>query len=280
MLTGVPDDPEFPGGNPRHVTMVRVAEGLGKSRVLESLYRKDPDRVRRLITDDESAHDVVAVAYRREGLKKFRRLLSDSDFFDSQIPQGRGPEAVWQGFLEENRWILGGSLTWQFLTSWSEQHLEQVVVGSSVSGVGKKADALLHTAGLVRSLVFVEIKHHRTKLLGEEYRSGSWSPSREVSGGVAQVQGTVQRAIISIGIRMSERAQDGSEILGAFAYLLRPRSCLIVGRLDEFIGTAGGINLDKYQSFELYRRHTQEPDIITFDELLARAEGLITISDV
>jgi hypothetical protein len=247
---------------------------------LESVYRRDPDRVRRLITADKSAHDVVAVAHRRESVKKFRLLLSDSNFFDNQISQNRGPEAVWQEFLEENRWILAGSLTWQFLTSWDKQHLEQIVAGSSISAHGKRTDALLHTAGLVRSLVFVEIKHHRTKLLGEEYRVGCWSPSKELCGGIAQVQGTVQRAIAEIGTRLPESSPDGSEVPGSFTYLLRPRSCLILGNLAEFIGAAGGINLNKYQSFELYRRNTQEPDIITFDELLARAEGLVDASGV
>jgi antiviral defense system Shedu protein SduA len=247
---------------------------------LESAYREDPDRVRRLIIDDESAHDVVALEHRRVNLAKFRRLLSDSDFFDKQIPQGQGPEAVWQRFLEDNQWIFGSSLSLQFLASWDEKRLEQVVVGSSIGSVGKRVDALLRTTGLVHSMIFVEIKHHRTKLLEEEYRPGCWSPSKELSGGVAQVQGTVQRSIATWGSRLSERASDGSAIPGAFTYLLRPRSFLVVGSFDELIGEAKGINHDKYQSFELYRRHTQEPDIITFDELFARAEGMVQIAAV
>jgi Domain of unknown function (DUF4263) len=85
------------------------------------------------------------------------------------MPQGQGPEAVWQRFLEDNRWIFGGSLSLQFLASWDEKRLEQVVVGSSIGSVGKRADALLRTTSLVHSMIFVEIKHHRTKLLGEEY---------------------------------------------------------------------------------------------------------------
>jgi hypothetical protein len=70
-----------------------------------------------------------------------------------------------------------------------------------------------------------------------------------------------------------------SEIPGEFIYLIRPRSFLIVGNLNEFIGEAGGIHHGKYQSFQLYRRNMQEPEIITFDELLARAEGLVNAAD-
>jgi hypothetical protein len=46
----------------------------------------------------------------------------------------------------------------------------------------------------------------------------------------------------------------------------------------KLYGDGGGLNTDKYQSFELYRRHTEAPEIITFDELLAPAEGLLDVS--
>lgn len=242
---------------------------------LVSIYREDPDRFRQLITDDASARDVVAVARRRAQVDQFRRFLDDDAYFDAQIPRGRGPEAVWQRFLEDNPWILGVSLTGQLVTSWNAERLEQVVVGSSVSGPGKRADALLRTAGRIRSMVFAEIKHHRTRLLAEQYRPGCWSPSRELAGGVAQVHGTVQRATASIGTRLPDLAPDGSELPAEFTYLLRPHSYLVVGRLEEFVGQSGGHHQDRIQSFELYRRHLQEPEIITFDELLARAEWLV-----
>ncbi len=259
----------------------RVALEWSRQAAVASEYRQAPERIHNLIASDPSGRDVVAVAHRRRSIEKFRRLLSDPDYFDEQRrQQGRGPEVVWQTFLEDNRWILGGSLSLQFMHGWSNEHLEQVVVGSSVAGAGKRNDALLRTAGRANALVFVEIKHHRTALLGDQYRSGCWAPSKDLSGGVAQVQGTVQRAVTAIGNRLQKRASDGSDIPGDFSYLLRPRSYLIIGSMDELFGEHGGINFDKYQSFELYRRHTEEPEIVTFDELLARTEGLLDVSDV
>jgi hypothetical protein len=247
---------------------------------IESLYRENPNRVRRLIIEDKAADDVEAVARRRTDIEMFRRLLDDADFFNQQIPRGRGPEAVWDKFLNENRWILGGSLSAQFLIPWDKKRLDQFMTGSSVAVVGKQTDALLRSTGLVHSIVFMEIKHHRTKLLGREYRAGCWSPSAEISGAVAQAQGTMQHTIADVESRLPELAADGSEIPGVFTYIIRPRSYLIAGNLSELFGEAGGINRDKYQSFQLYRRHTQEPEIITFDELLARAEGLVDFADV
>ena len=164
-------------------------------------YDLAPDHFKQVIEVDPYAADIVAIAHRREVVERFRRLLSDDDFFESvcTIIGGR-TEAVWQRFLEENPWILGIGLTGQLLTSWNEHKLEQVVTGFSVSGSGKRTDALLRTSGSIRSLVFAEIKHHRTGLLGNsEYRSGCWAPSAELAGGVAQIQQTVELASRQIG---------------------------------------------------------------------------------
>ena len=60
-------------------------------------------------------------------------------------------------------------------------------------------------------------------------------------------------------------------------FLTRPRSFLVIGRLDELIGDGGGPNLSKVRSFELFRRSLAEPEIVTFDELLARAEWTVDI---
>jgi hypothetical protein len=208
-----------------NVPSVRVDEQLlrdifANPDSVSSIYREDPERFHRLITDDESARDVVAVAHRRAQVDKFRRLLEDAEYFDSNIPLNRGPEAVWQTFIEDNPWILGLSLGGQLLTKLDDKRLEQVVVGSSIAGPGKRADAVMRTAGRIRSMAFAEIKHHRTPLLSKEYRSGCWSPSEELAGGVAQVHGTVQWATSTIGTRLATKAADGSDVPGDFTYLL------------------------------------------------------------
>ncbi len=266
------------------VPAVRVDDDLLRAvfsdpNALARAYREDPAGFRRVIADDETARDIVAVAHRRSQLERFRRLLEEEAFFDSQVPAGSGPEAVWQAFLEENPWLLGVSLGTQLLSAFRAERLEQVVAGATVADVGKRADALLRTAGRVRSMVFAEIKHHRSPLLHREYRPGCWAPSGELAGGVAQVQGTVQRAMTTMGLRLPEQLADGSESPGEFTYLIRPKSYLIIGHLGELVGDGGGHHKDKIQSFELFRRHTQEPEIITFDELFARAVWLVELAE-
>lgn len=47
----------------------------------------------------------------------------------------------------------------------------------------------------------------------------------------------------------------------------------------ELRGTVG-VHAAKYQSFELYRRNLYEPEIVTFDELLARAEWHVELAEL
>lgn len=51
-----------------------------------------------------------------------------------------------------------------------------------------------------------------------------------------------------------------------------------MGNLDQLRGEAG-VHRAKYEPFELYRRNLYEPEVITFDELLARAEWHVTLLD-
>jgi hypothetical protein len=243
------------------------------------LYERDPERIRELIESDTSAEDVVALAHRREVVQRFRELLTDEGAFDeAQRREGGGPERVWQRFLEASPWILGISLAAQLVTSWDLSRLEQLVAGPSVTGPGKRADALLETSGRIRALVFAEIKHHRTDLLAAtEYRSGCWAPSAELTGAVVQAQQTVDIAVRAIGAQLRDTDEAGAET-GEAVHVVRPRSFVIAGQLDQLRGNSG-VHTSKYRSFELYRRNLYEPEIVTFDELLARAEWHISLAE-
>jgi len=236
-----------------------------------AVYNRAPETFRDLIRNDKSARDLVAIAHRKEVVQRFQELLSDPNAFEEERIAHGGRERVWQDFLEENPWILGIGLAGQLLTSWDSEKLEKMVAGFSIAKSGKRADALLRTSGRIRSMVFAEIKHHQTKLLAGEYRPGCWAPSLELAGGVTQVQQTVLSATREIGTYLADKDSDGAD-LSEGTYLVRPRSFFVVGHLDELRGPGGGVHGPKYQSFELYRRNLYEPEIITFDELLARAE--------
>lgn len=277
----------------RNLSYVPIT-GEGTTRIDDALLRRifadpnalaaydlDPEVLRALIEKDATATDVVATAGRRAAVHRFQRMLEDDGYFASEKSRlgARGDEAVWQSFFEENPWILGAGLTSQLLTSWDDNRLEQVVAGYSIGGSGKRADALLRTAGIIRSMVFAEFKTDTTSLLQQnEYRPGCWGPSKELVGGVAQAQATIHAAVANIGSRIATLADDGSDVPGDWTYLFQPRSFLVVGSLGEFVGEDGGHHAGKIRSFELYRRNTSFPEIVTFDELLARAEWITNLS--
>jgi hypothetical protein len=240
-------------------------------------YAIDPQQFKDLISSDVSSGDVIALAHRREQVARFKALLNDAAYFAGEQESSAGPEGVWQKFLEENPWVLGIGLTGQLLTSWNSDKLEQTVAGFSIAGAGKRADALLRTVGAFRLMVFAEIKHHQTPLV-REYRSGVWSPSADVSGGVTQVQQTVGRAVAELGERIADTDEEGAE-LNSMTFLIRPRSYLIVGDLRQLGNNAGGVNIAKLRSFETYRRNLYEPEIVTFDELLARAQWTLELAE-
>jgi hypothetical protein len=228
-----------------------------------------------LAQQEDITRDLVAVGYRRKQLKRFEALLHESEYFVSERERLKcRPEDVWQEFFEANTWIFGYGLSYQFLSKLDERKLEQIVRGRDLTAAGKRSDALMKTRGIISSLCFVEIKRHDTPLLGSaQYRPDVWAPSAELAGGVSQVQTTIHAAIETLGLKLTPGNEMGDPT-GEVLFNIEPRSCLVVGSLDQF-QTDLGINVPKFRSFELYRRHTWRPEIITFDELLQRARYIV-----
>ncbi|WDF35079.1 DUF4263 domain-containing protein (plasmid) [Arthrobacter agilis] len=262
------------GIDPEGAETQKIEEGLlsallADPEVLAAVYSHDPQRFSAIIKADVTAEDVVAIAARRNTVDHFEHLLNDPALFEAERG-GKSSEAVWQHFFEENPWLLGVGLSGQLLTSWDENRLEKLVAGSSVADVGKRADALLATTGIVRSLVFAEIKRHDDPLLDtSEYRSGTWAPSRAVVGGVAQALVTAARARDDLGTWLAAKDHAGFTT-GEQVFAGSPRSFLILGTLKS-LTNGDRMHPDMVRSFELYRRSTVLPEIVTYDEVLARA---------
>lgn len=252
---------------------------LRDPQAVSQIYSREPGRFRELIESDADASDVVALEARREVVETMRSWLRSPEAFEPASREAGGPEHAWQLLLEANPWIFGIGLGGQIYTSWANDSLEQTVVGRSIKGVGKRADGLLRTGGVIRAMAFVEIKHHETELLERRppYRAGCWAPSKELAGAVVQAHQTVHLAAADIGDYLQDQSPEG-EWLPNGTFLLRPRSFVIAGSLRELVGPEGGPVVDKVRSFELFRRHLQEPEVLTFDELLARAEWHVALA--
>jgi|SRR5271157_729057 len=243
---------------------------------VRNLIFQNQDLVIQLARSEVTKSDLVAIGYRRKQLERFQGLLSDPEYFEAEKNSaGSTDEGVWQAFFEKNKWVFGYGLTYVFLSSLVDRKLEQVVVGYDLTTRGKRADALMKTRGAIEALCFVEIKKHTTKLLKDaHYRPGCWPPSDELSGGVAQVQGTVEKAIRVRPEEKIEPVNDSGDPTGEELFSYQPRSFLVIGSLNEFRSERGP-NVEKYRSFELYRRNISRPEIITFDELYERAKFIV-----
>lgn len=254
-----------------------LAAMLSDSDNLQTVYLSDPDKFRNMIECDVDSTDVIALAARRSVLNEFESLLTDSAYFEETRVGGSG-EAVWQRFFEKNPWVLGVGLSGHLFTSWDGRRLEQVVAGFSVSAEGKRVDALMTTTGLIRSLVYAELKRHDDPLLGStEYRVGCWAPSKALAGGVAQAQGTASRAAEDIKKRLDVKDAEGYPT-GEQVFHIQPRSYLVVGNLAS-LSLDGRAHEDKFRSFELFRRNLTQPEVLTYDEVLARAKWALLLAE-
>lgn len=223
--------------------------------------------------------DVVAIAYRKKQLGIFRKLLDDPDYFDDlKAKKNCKDELLWQQFFEKNPWIFGYGLSFVYSSGLDDKRLEQVVRGYHVAQSGKRVDALLKTKALASTLCFVEIKTHKTPLLSSTaYRNGCWPPSDELSGAVAQIQGTVSYAGETIFGKLQLADSKGFPTAEE-VFNFHPRSFVVIGSLSQ-LGGDHGVNQEQLRSFELYRRNTFQPEVITFDELYERATHIVEASE-
>lgn len=184
------------------------------------------------------------------------------DEFDYHMAVQDWAESDWQGFFEAETWIFGHGLAYQFL---------DVVTGQPAyggTGVNRRGlqlgDYLMATRATARFTVLVEIKRPDADLLRGEYRGEEvYDVGRDVAGGVAQVQNACRTWVTE-----GSTAEANREVLAGIE-TFEPRGILVIG------DTAQLTALPMRRSFELFRRNLTNPEIITFDELLARAKYMV-----
>ena len=246
------------------------------------LLNAEPQLIEEILRTQATAQDVAILGHRREQLDEFHKLLVDEEYFEERkntLGANKRNEDVWQSFFERNTWIFGYGLNYFFNSALDGERLEQVVKGYDLTSSGKRVDALLKTQGVISALSFGEIKTHKANLIKKvstPYRKECWQVSDELAGGIAQIQKTVQVSLQNIRSKTDMKNADGAPT-GEQLFLYQPKSFLIIGSLAEF-QEEYGINEEKYSSFEIFRRNTLSPEIITFDELYERARYIVDSS--
>ncbi|MGV9248749.1 Shedu anti-phage system protein SduA domain-containing protein [Streptomyces sp. NPDC003710] len=231
------------------------------------------EAVRTAVGGALTEEDIRLISNRKAQLQRFRSLLNDPEFFEQERGQVAGPEAVWQGFFEENPWIFGYGLTLVACGPIDEGKLERITTGANIfAGAGKRSDAVMRSRGFISSLLFCEIKTHLTSLLASApYRVPDvYQVSKDVVGAVAQVQKTAYKAQQLVSGQLHRHFRDDGAPTGIEVSTVRPRQVLVIGSLSE-LTDGGAANPEKITSFEQYRRSIQDVEVITFDELYERA---------
>lgn len=236
-------------------------------KTISNFLKENPLLIKSIVENEIDESDIISLGYRKKQLKVFEEMLLNNNLNESD----------WQQFFEKNNWIFGYGLSYIFHNGLDEKKLEQITSGNDLNNSGKRVDALLKTAGIINSLCFVEIKKHTTELLKEyktPYRQDSWSMSDELSGGIAQIQNTVSLNLKKFYGKTQMKDKNSGDLTGEEFFNYQPKSFLIIGSLSQFKNDYG-VNEDKFRSFELFRKNTLNPEIITFDELYERAKFII-----
>jgi len=246
--------------------------------IFSTNFSKYSNLIEDLLKSKITEYDIQAIAYRKQQLTEFEKLLNDPDYFNSILIENvkLTNESLWQKYFEKNKWIFGYSLNYIFTTSLNDKKLEQIVSGHDFNNSGKRVDGLLKTKGVISSLCFVEIKTHKDILLKDKqygYRADCWQISDPLSGAVAQIQKTVHKAK-QLQKSKFELTTKSGDPTGEEIFLVEPKSFILIGHLKEFL-TRHGVNQEKYKSFEIFRRNLINPEIITFDELYERAKYIV-----
>jgi hypothetical protein len=242
-LVVVPEDQAIRTDRQRASAIRELLECEHSDELWSELLAHAPDLATRL-------GQLAAQRQRIAGLRQFEQMLG-----------AEHPEDAWQSFLEANTWIFGYGLNYQVQRTVQAQ---PNYGGTAVDGRGgRRGDYLQATGGDVRFTVLLEIKTPQTKLLRSEYRNGAFGASRELAGSVSQVQTSCH-----VWQTEGSRSPRNHELLGGIL-TVAPKGILVIGH------TAQLDSYDQKLAFELLRRNTIDPEVITFDELHARARFIV-----
>jgi len=210
----------------------------------------------KLSYQDLTKEDLDILSGRKKGLEEFRLNLCEKTNWD---------EKRWQKFFNENTWIFGYGLDYQFLQILQK---ESSVSGSDLSGKNTVfSDFLL---GTNKFTVLVELKKPDTPLFeNKRNRSESWQLSKDLTFAISQI--LAQKAEWEIkGKQIQYDSFDNPISQKTFD----PKTILIIGNSSQYSGITKN-EIIKAKTFELYRRNSRNIEILTYSELYERAYFIV-----
>lgn len=217
--------------------------------------------IKGLITTDKK------ISLSEDDINQFLKRKDKLEVFKESLETQATNEPWWQKFFEENKWIFGYGLNYQIL---KQVQLQPNYGGTKVDGKGgQRGDYLTSTSGDLSFTVLVEIKTPNTKLLQgtSEIRSGAWSLSKDLTDALSQIQTNIDRW----NKQGSTEIDNIDKLEKEGVFTVQPKGIIVIGKLSELDKD----NRSKRETFQRFRSSIHGIDIITFDELLTRAEFII-----
>lgn len=234
----------------------------GESEIVAALRNRDVSSISSIIKQLSSIEGVSLSEKDIDQLLKRKERLIE---FNTSLKTQATIESWWKDFFERNKWIFGYGLNYQILR---HQQSQPNYGGTRIDGKGgQKGDYLTSTDGDLSFTVLVEIKTPNTPLLqgSEEIRAGAWSLSKKLTDALSQIQ-----ANIDMWDKQGSRQPDNiDELEKKNIFTVQPKGIIV-------IGTLGQLNTrSKRETFQRFRKSLHGIDILTFDEILKRAQFIV-----
>lgn len=234
-----------------------------EAELVADIRKRDPESIKSIVRGLAKSDGVVLSQADINQMLDRKGKLKE---FEVALQEHRNDEPWWQRFFNENKWIFGYGLNYQVLGIEEDQpHYG----GTRVDGKGaRRGDYLTKTKGDIGFIVLVEIKTPGARLLtgSEEIRSGSWSLSKDLTDALSQLQGNAE----TWELEGSELPENRDRFESEGVYTIRPRGILVIGRLEEVEGVRS-----MRATFQRFRSSIHGYDVLTFDEVLARARFIV-----
>lgn len=234
----------------------------GESEIVAALRGREVSSITSIIKQLSSIEGITLSEKDIDQLLKRKERLSE---FDISLKTQATDEGWWQDFFERNKWIFGYGLNYQILRhEQSQPHYG----GQRLDGKGgQKGDYLTSTVGDLNFTVLVEIKTPDTPLLqgNTEIRAGAWSLSKDLTDALSQIQ-----ANIDTWDKQGSRQPDNIDRLEKDnVFTVQPKGIIVIGLLSQLDSRS------RRETFQRFRKSLHGIDILTFDELLKRAQFIV-----
>lgn len=166
-------------------------------------------------------------------------------------------EQFWQDQFTKHSFLLEQIFSYPVLLIKAKAYMG----GKSIHNDGANYGDFLYKNALTNSAILVEIKTPTTLLLRPEYREGIYNASEQLTGSILQVLD--YRKSLTEEVRILRKSGDFD--------MCDPPCKVIIGNTSELD------NPDKKKSFELFRRHFNGVEVLTYDEVFLRISNLLKV---